>query len=454
MVTYKKESLTSLIIVSVVVFFYQYISGKIFMTSVGLGLWTFTFLLYIRRLGKTIPVLEFMLLMATSQWILGAYFAYSMNYEHFKYYMYVDEETYMNVIVPGTTAFIMGVMIFYPKLKIEHINNPIRKIANEQPYIAYFLIVIGFGVPLLSSYIPSVFNFVVYLLSNFKYVGIALLLFRENSRQKWQLLIGVMFIALVGSLKQGMFHDLLLWGALMFSFVAMALNLNFILKLAVIGSGLFFVVILQSIKTQYREFVQLTEADTETRLEVFYDLMSEKMENAGEIFTNDFLGQLNVRLNQGWIISAIIDNVPAAEPFADGQTIREAIVNSFIPRFINPNKKVAGGQDNFERFTGLPINKSSTSMGTSVIGEAYGNYGIPASWIFMFLWGVFLSLFYRMFINYGQNHPIIYFLLPIVFLQVIKAETELYVVLNHFLKSTILIFLFLWGARTFLKWDI
>jgi hypothetical protein len=41
-----------------------------------------------------------------------------------------------------------------------------------------------------------------------------------------------------------------------------------------------------------------------------------------------------------------------------------------------------------------------------------------------------------------------------VFLQVIKAETELVVVLNHLIKATIVVYLFFWAAKAFLNWNL
>lgn len=423
-------------------------------SALGLGLFMFTFLLYVKRLGETIPVLEFMMLMATAQWVFGAYNAYMLDMNHFRYYMYVDEVRYMNIVVPGTATFIAGILIVYPKLEIVKISDSIKKLANEQPKIAYYLMGVGFVLPILNSFIPVALGFVVFLMSNFKYVGMALLLFRENSKQKWQILIGVMTFSLIVSLSKGMFHDLLLWGALMFSFVALELNLKFIPKMLIISGGLLFVIILQSIKSQYREMIIIGNYTSETKLELFYGLMSSQMNNLDNLFSDETLGMLNVRLNQGWIISAIIDNIPTVEPYANGETINEAIIASIVPRFLSPNKKEAGGQENFERFTGLAINAQSTSMGTSIIGEAYGNYGKQGSWVFMFIWGVFISMCFRKLVKFAETHPIMYFILPIIFLQVIKAETEFYVVLNHFIKSSILIFILYWVSKKFLHWQI
>jgi hypothetical protein len=188
--------------------------------------------------------------------------------------------------------------------------------------------------------------------------------------------------------------------------------------------------------------------------EVFFELINDRITNFGRLVTDDeYMSEMNVRLNQGWIISAIIENVPSIEPYANGETIIEAISGSLLPRFLVPDKKMAGGQENFERFTGLPLGPT-TSMGTSVIGEAYANFGPMGSWIFMFLWGMFLSLGFNKLVSYGNKNPLIYVFLPLIFLQVVKAETELYVVLNHFLKSLILVFGLLWVFKKYLGWEL
>jgi hypothetical protein len=188
--------------------------------------------------------------------------------------------------------------------------------------------------------------------------------------------------------------------------------------------------------------------------EVFMTLIEDRVQNLEKMFTDDeYMAEMNTRLNQGWIISAIIDNVPQNEPYANGETIVEALSASFVPRFLAPEKKIAGGRENFERFTGLPLGQN-TSMGTSVIGEAYANFGAFGSWVFMFFWGLFLAGIFNLLVRYGKKEPLIYVFLPLIFLQVVKAETELYVVLNHFLKSIVLVFVLLWFFKRYLRWKM
>ena len=403
------------------------------------------------RLGNSFPVLELMLLMASLQWIVGAKISYASEFEHFKYFMYVEEAEYMMLAVPGVIAFSLGVILFFPKYSFAQVNYRLQKLMVEQKNIAYKLITIGLISTYVGPYMPSVIGFVFYLMASFQYVGLALLLFQSQSNAKWRWFFIIMGALTISSITKGMFHDLLLWATLLFSFVIIQLRIRFFGKLSFIFLGLMVAFLLQSIKGELRS--QLGNMTTGERVMLFTELIQDSVEG-GSLEDEETLTEMaSVRLNQGWIISAILDNMPANEPFADGETIVEAFKSSLLPRFLYPEKKKAGGQENFRRFTGLPI-RDDTSMGTSVIGEAYANFGIEGAWLFMFCWGAFLAWGFGKLVKYGQKYPVIFAFIPLIFLQVIKAETELVVVLNHFIKALILVFGFLWAARRLLHWQV
>ena len=56
-------------------------------------------------------------------------------------------------------------------------------------------------------------------------------------------------------------------------------------------------------------------------------------------------GNIVVRINQGWIIAKVMDNVPSREPYANGETVKNAIIASIFPRFVDPDKAIAGGHE-------------------------------------------------------------------------------------------------------------
>jgi len=422
-----------------------------FLTAIGLGWSVFIFFLFVSRLGKGFPVLELMLLMAAAQWIVGAKIAYVQDFEHWKYFMYVNELEYMKLAVPGAITMSLGVFLFYPRYSFSKMNKRLRDFMSSNKRLAYILIIFGLMSDYVGPYAPASLGFVFYLTKSFQYVGLALLLFAPRSGTNWYWFIGVMGLLTISSIIQGMFHDLILWSALLFSFICIRLELSSWGKFSYIVIGLMAVFLIQSVKGEYRG--QIVGYSDEKRIELFTDLIGERIDNPEFTEEEGFLEMTNVRLNQGWIISAVINNIPRYEPFAEGETITTAIRASLIPRIIDPDKPIAGGRENFRRFTGLPI-RDDTSMGTSILGEAYANFGNTGAYIFMFIWGAFLAWGFGRLIKYGRKYPIIIVFIPMIFLQVIKAETELVVVLNHFVKSLILVFAFLWFARKFLGWQL
>ena len=420
---------------------------------VGMGLCIFIFLIYVDRLATTIPVLELLLLISALQWIFGAHQSFNFEHQDLRYYMYVDRGSYMSVIVPGFLCFTIGILLIQSRLDIRVVNSKMERFVLSNPNAPILLVGIGFVSPIMGQLVPTSLAFVFFLLGNLKYVGALLWLFKPGSSKKWIATGIILLLTLLSSIQIGMFHDLLLWLALLFSFIVLRTNMTLKRRLVFILCGFLFAFLLQSIKSEFRSNLHGNLLSDKSASEIFIELIGDRIDRLDELFSDDeYMARINVRLNQGWIISAIIENVPEYEPFAEGETIMEAIRGALVPRFLAPNKKIAGGRENFMRFTGLQLGER-TSMGTSVIGEAYANFGKVGSWIFMFFWGLFLSFGFNRLVFYGKGDPLIYVFLPLIFLQVVKAETELFVVLNHFIKSLILVFILLWGCKRFLGWN-
>jgi hypothetical protein len=65
----------------------------------------------------------------------------------------------------------------------------------------------------------------------------------------------------------------------------------------------------------------------------------------------------------------------------------------------------------------------------------------------MGIWGWFLVKVWISLIKYGFNNVLFLAFLPLIFLQVIKAETELVVVLNHLIKSLLVVFAYFYFSK-------
>ncbi|NIK91355.1 O-antigen polysaccharide polymerase Wzy [Mangrovimonas sp. CR14] len=399
---------------------------------------------FIDALGKSLPILELMMLIAGLQWVVGPFISYGQETTHYKYFMYVDQETYMSYIVPAFLCFCIPLLIILKNQKASQEINFLKYL----PF-AKALLFIGIGADVLSRFTPQSLAFFFFLVEQFKFIGALLLLFSAKKLDQYYF-YGAIFYLLINALSRAMFHDLLLWGVFMFMYWCIKNKPALRTRLALIFAGIVFAIMIQSVKAAFRS--QVWGGFQGNKVELFVNLLDEKVSSGyfEEETTNE---QLNVRMNQGWIISAIMYYTPTFQSFAAGETVKEAVFSSILPRFLNPNKKLAGGQENFEKYTGLPLG-DGTSMGMSIIGESYANFGVFNGIIFMSFWGGFLAWYWKKILSFAYDYPLILMFLPIIFLQVVKAETELVVVLNHLFKASIVVTLFFWVARKYLNWPL
>ncbi|MHA7943025.1 hypothetical protein ACJOV8_008125 [Formosa sp. 3Alg 14/1] len=404
-------------------------------------------ILFVKRLGKSVPILELMTLIAGLQWIIGPIIEYANPSNHYRYYMYVDQETYMSFIVPAYISFMIFIL-----LGIKNTQNYAIPIYKLQYFSKYGLLILGIGVlfDLIGGFLPGTLGFFAFILSNFKFAGAIILYFSKDPLLR-KVFYGTLAYLFLSALARGMFHDLILWLVFFYMFWAVKNKPSILFILTTFLIGALSLATLQSVKFAYR--ASLNEGYSGNQVELFYNLMIESL-ISGSATSEAEEGETgtNVRLNQGWIISAVINHIPANQPYIGGKSIEDAVFASILPRFLNPNKAQAGGRENFRRFTGLELS-DGTSMGISIIGEAYGNYGITGGILFMSAWGFFLAKVWSRLFKIVLNNITFIAFLPIAFLQVIKAETELLVVLNHLVKSLIVIFLFFWYARNYMNWN-
>lgn len=416
-------------------------------TAIGLSYCIYISLEFIRRMGNEIPIPHMMLLIASMQWILGPWIDYITPETHYLYHMYVSEDVYMSYVVPCIIAMHIGIQVFAKNISLNTIGANANAIIEKHKSIPYILILGGFAMPFIAPYMPTQLAFVFYLLTNIKYIGAIYLMF-SNNKNRWFVFTGIMLITLTTSMAAGMFHDFLLWGILSFTFISHEFKLNFISKFTFLVIGAFLIITIQAIKPKVRDFTKNGYVGNE--LALFFALSVEEWQS-GRITTPTNQNELNVRLNQGWIISRIMLHVPKKEPFANGSTITEAISATLLPRFLSPDKAISGGRKNFMRYSGLELNKG-TSMGISLAGEGWANFGYYGGIIFMLGWGLFVGWFWRFINTKTAIYPTLLIWSPLIFQQVIKAETELLDVLNHLVKAAILVFIILWIIKK--QWRI
>ena len=424
--------------------------GVYWLSALGMGAFTYYFVRLLLEAGVDLPIESFILVTASLQWIVGPMLAYAGFSHHYKFYMYVPEDEYMALAVPGVILLSLGLYAFRSVNRIHlvhHYAGITRLVVRSARHLPYYLIGVGFVFSFLVDRFPASLAFPAYLLSNVKYIGLIYLIFSERQQHKAAILILAFLLTFLSSLKAAMFHDMLLWTAFIGMYAAYVLRPTTAKKIVAVMAALVFVFVLQAAKDEYRGRL-MKEGRTEY-VEKFIETVDQRFEDNERSRGNNVENVVN-RINQGWIISRIMTVVPDHRSFAGGSTVVTALKASVLPRFLYPDKPVAGGKANYEKYTGF-ILQSSTSMGISLLGEAYINFGLQGAWLFMFVFGLVSSFIIKRFFLLALKYPTIWLWFPLVLLHFVKAETELLVQLNFLVKSIILVYVFVWANKHFLN---
>lgn len=407
------------------------------------------FLLLFFSIGFVLPIRYILGLFMCLQMLLGPTFAYNGLdiYQPVTYKMKIAEDAYFSYALPAVICFIIGLHLTAGKLTGEVLNlKAISGFVDTSGDLAYWFIGIGFLSSILAGYFSSELIFVFYLLGNFKFIG-AYMLILSTKQLKTSALVLVFGSIFLSSLGEAMFHDLLTWLIMTGALIAIKLKPSIGFKAMVTFVFIILAVIIQQLKEDYRKSALGAEVDSGLdRLETVYA----KKQDEGGIFNYAGLAQSNVRINQGFIITNIMNNVPNKVPFSNGEELYQILEAAFLPRILAPNKLNAGDRTIFMKYSGMRI-KEGTSMGLSSMGDAYINFGVLGGCIFMFFLGLLFSEVLNAFYKYSQFYPILLLFTPLVFYYPIRPDCELQTSLGHLVKSCFLIFVLLKVWKTIFK---
>ncbi|MES2732318.1 MAG: hypothetical protein V4714_11230 [Bacteroidota bacterium] len=426
-----------------VIFLFLLFSGNYFYSAVGVAFFLFFLLKFLDDLGNRIALMSLIVLLASLQWIVGPYLSYRYFPDDPIYYMIVEEAVYMDYVVPATICMSLGLYIPLSRQKvnisqlIEHIRLSILQYAN----LGLVLIGIGLGAKLLEGIMPASLRFIMFLLGGFQFIGVYFLLLSER-KYKWMIFGLVLGILVISTIRSGLFHDLILWIGFLSMIISVFYRISYGRKIILFLAALVGIVIIQSVKGQYRQQIWYGENIVigEDNESVFTDLVQEKIDNPSLLVSEENLENLVTRINQGWIIARVMDNVPTNEPYAEGKTVVEAVFFVLVPRFLNPAKEIGTSREYFMKFTGLQLTEE-TSMGISQVGEFYANYGARGGILSLFFLGLFFNVCLSKIYSISKAHPTIILWIPLIFLQVVKAETDIVTIVNHLFKASILVWI-------------
>lgn len=432
-------------------FVFAFISNFAFdltiLESLSVGFSVYILVDFVTRFGKSINlILDSIIILACLTWLITPLFFYHFYNENNELAvlwvksMPISSDIYYSFVFPGVVSLWLGLKLKSSNAFQSNFKLSIFKQKFEQhnfKKIAIVLISLSIFASAIRPFAPSSLIYILFLFVKLIFVGLSYLYFSEYKPNLKYLALGFALM-LFTSIQQGMFGEMvfmLLIGAIIFT---TSYNIKLRVKILVVLVGLFFILLIQSIKYDYRKVAWTKGGDSS----YFFELIGERISDPGKIIEGNKLFFIAVRFNQGWLIASTMARVPSVVPFANGETILNSLAAIAIPRFLWPNKPEAGGKYNIEHFLGykdLPY-----SMNIGPIGEAYANFGKWGGIFFMFVYGLFIRFIFDRILIIIEKRPTVIIWLPLLFFYAVGVETDILTTLNSLIKTCVFVYFLYW----------
>ncbi len=443
----------------ILAFFIQnWIEGSIY-EYVSVFLLSFYLLSFVNSIGNDYQVNQIPILFSIFQLLIMPMVVYRLYNEDktviaLFYNMTVSETEYYGFMVPAVLAMIIGIELLLMKSKtrqiiLQNTFTNTRVYLQGKSIIGIVLMTVGLISGFVSPFLPAGFDYLGYLLGKLLFVGIFYVICSEIRNKKLYIIVGVSAL-LIQTILNGMFGELIYTALLGLMLLMIGNKKSFSFKMTLVVIGSMFVLILQSIKAEYRSYAWYGRGEAgQSNTEVFFNLIIDRISNPEIFFDKEKNFGFVLRFNQGMLQTKVMNYVPRIRPYAEGETILKSIAASFVPRFLWPDKPMAGGHWNMEYFTGLIIKGYSMNIGP--FGEAYGNFGLSGGIYFMFFYGLFFNLALYIVLRIAKTRPTIILWLPVLFINSIQVETDILMTVNSLIKNGIFISLCYWATDRFMR---
>lgn len=429
----------------VIVFFLSYNHKVPLISLISLYSGLVFFITFIIRFGEQLLIKELILYLISIQFFIVPFLVYYQYNNDFSYAKMISpDKDYFSYVFFAILALAIG--FSFAKIKnekkiLDRIFLNIRKYGKRNYIIGIKLVVLGIVIPFIGRFLPASLANVFYVISGFKMIGILYILF-SNSKWKYLWIAVVFFDLAVRTIKLGIFYELLIWLIYFSEYYFLQKKLSIRYKFILFTISFFFIFSLQIIKNQYRNIVWSSQV-TSGHVQIFANTVTETLfDDEEELFEENNTKAFLSRLNLGWVTSSIIDHVYNKDLYTNGSKILDELPSILLPRFIYPNKKKISGKDlqeDFYQYTGKML-RSGTTINLGALGDAYINFGAIGGTIFMFCFGLLISIFIKKMIKICVKYPTFILWLPLIIFDLIRMK-DFYSTLNSLMKNTILVFL-------------
>ncbi|HEV2717831.1 MAG TPA: hypothetical protein VGU64_21385, partial [Terriglobales bacterium] len=397
-----------------------------------------------------LPLPHIAILMASLQYVLAAWISYYWPPINPEYDIGDRLPLYLSYGAAAVLALALGWVVvlikLLPKRSAPEIHSSPRLLL-ELDVLLGISGVATFFATLLGRVESLAFIFV--LLSNLRYLSVYARMLVRGRGWSWRLAL-VLAAEILFAAGSGMLHTLLLWSLWTFAIWIYRFTPPRRAIFAVLAAAVVLLPALQESKWRLRQDVAAIDPTIDIDEPGFKELPVGRVVTWASYLTQDvaqtvtlsidrdFIADISVRYNQGWIINRIMAWVPQMTPYAGGATIKDAVIASIFPRFVLSGKTMAGGRENMLRYAGMEM-VGNTSMNLGYAGEMYANFGHVGGLIGCALYAVALGLLFRVMCRRAFIHPLWWSLVPYVFFAAVKAEDGIDLVANWSVKSCVLL---------------
>jgi hypothetical protein len=390
-------------------------------------------------LGSKIPLRSLVLFISSYQYLMAPALDYEFLGAYNPYFkMRIPQEDFYSFVLFAFLALWAGLSFPLKKVRNEReILYTLKKSPRVNAKIGITLVCIGFitNYLLVIFTIPSSLNFIATLLTLMRFVGILYIWLSDTKHKK--LIIGaVIFESVLFSLSTGIFIQVIILSIFLYSYYTLLNKPN---KLRIIGIvtlsvvGLF---LLQSIKKEYRNQIW-TQGDQSNKFGIISGLLTDRLSTLDETSFLYTAANVNMRLNQGWVIQLIMFNMPGKKPFLNGEVFWNEFAGLFLPRFILTDKASVQSSEKFEKFAGYKLLGYTIAVG--ILGDGYGNFGIEGGILFCFIIGMFFNLCIYLYYRLSELYPSLFLWGVFIFFYLIRAGDDFYIICNWLIKSSMML---------------
>ena len=170
-------------------------------------------------------------------------------------YMPVSSDEYFSFMIPAVIALAIGLR--FPLSKSSVNKNPrlymdnVKRILSSKPTLGLTLIATGLISGFLDFLSPSSLKQVFYLMDHLTYVGVFYIIY-SPSKHKNIIVPSVIVLMIAQALITGMFGELIFIMAISMILILLGKKISFQRKIIVALAGALFIIIIQSVKVDYR----------------------------------------------------------------------------------------------------------------------------------------------------------------------------------------------------------